>query len=61
MTKSKVKDWDNVSGEMQLLKNDLVIREHKYQTVTDRRRILRIWNSEEKLNDTDYELIIKPN
>jgi hypothetical protein len=45
---------------MQLFKNDNLIREYKFNTVFDRRRILKIWNSEVKPNGIDtYELIIK--
>lgn len=47
---------------MQLFKNDLCIREHKFYDAHDRRRMLRIWNAEIKPNGNDeYYLIIKPN
>ena len=54
------KDWYKMKGVMQLFKNDNLIREYKFNTVFDRRRILKIWNSEVKPNGIDtYELIIK--
>lgn len=45
---------------MQLLKSDKLIREYKFHTAHDRRRMLKIWQSEVKPNGVDYyELIIK--
>lgn len=44
---------------MRLFKNDKLIREYKFQSAHDRRRMLKIWNSEIKPNGTDcYELTI---
>ena len=49
-----------MKGEIQLFKNHRLIREYRFQSAHDRRRILRIWNSEVKPNGIDtYELIIK--
>jgi hypothetical protein len=46
---------------MQLLKDERVIREYRYFDVYQRRKILRIWNSEIKPNGVScYELIIAP-
>ena len=54
-------EWYKIKGVMQLLKNDRVIREYKFYDIYDRRRMLKIWQSEVKPNGTDcYELIIKP-
>ena len=50
-----------MKGEIQLFKNHRLIREYRFQSAHDRRRILRIWNSEIKLNGDEYYLIIKPN
>jgi len=45
---------------MQLFKNDKLIREYKFVSVHERRRMLKIWNSEVKPNGIDtYELIIR--
>ena len=53
------KEWYKVKGYMRLFKNDKLIREFKFQSAHDRRRMLRIWNSEIKPNGTDcYELTI---
>ena len=50
-----------MKGEIQLFKNNRLIREYRFQSAHDRRRILRIWNSEIKPNGEDeYYLIIKP-
>jgi hypothetical protein len=47
---------------MQLFKNEVVIRQYTYFDAYNRRRILRIWNTEIKPNGKDeYYLIIKPN
>lgn len=55
------KEWHKIKGEMQLLNNGKLIREYKFNNANDRRRMLRIWNSEIKPNGIDcYELIIKP-
>ena len=60
MTKGKPKGWYNMKGTMQLFKSDKLIREYKFNTVHDRRRMLKIWNVEVKPNGIDtYELIIK--
>jgi len=50
-----------VKGTIQLFKNDKLIREYIYKHFEDRRRMLKIWESEEKPNNIDkLELIIKP-
>lgn len=50
-----------MKGQMQLFKNDRLIREYNYNDCYNRRRVLKIWQSEVKPNGTDYyELIIKP-
>ena len=55
------KEWYKIKGEIQLFKNDRLIREYRFHKAHDRRRILRIWNSEIKPNGKDeYYLIIKP-
>jgi len=55
------KEWYKQKGIIQLFKNDKLIREFKFQSAHDRRRMLRIWNSEIKPNGIDeYYLIIKP-
>ena len=57
----KAKDWYRTRGVMQLLKDEMVIREYRYNDVYARRKILRIWNSEIKPNGVSrYELIIVP-
>ena len=49
-----------MKGTMQLFKSDKLIREYKFNTVHDRRRMLKIWNVEVKPNGIEtYELIIK--
>ena len=54
------KEWYKITGTMQLLKSDKLIREYKFHTAHDRRRMLKIWQSEVKPNGVDYyELIIK--
>ena len=56
------KDWYKTKGKMQLFKNEVVIRQYTYFDAYNRRRILRIWNTEIKPNGKDeYYLIIKPN
>jgi len=48
-------------GLIQLFKNEILIREFKFHDAYNRRRILKIWNSEIKPNGKDeYYLIIKP-
>jgi hypothetical protein len=55
------KEWYKTKGIIQLFKNDRIIREFKFQSAHDRRRMLRIWNSEIKPNGKDeYYIIIKP-
>ena len=50
-----------MKGEIQLFKNDRLIREYRFQSSHDRRRINKIWESEIKRNGEDcYYLIIKP-
>ena len=59
MMKEK-KDWYKIKGTMQLFKNDILIREYKFNDIHDRRRMFKIWNSEVKPNGIDkLELIIK--
>ena len=54
------KEWYKITGTMQLLKSNKLIREYKFHTAHDRRRMLKIWQSEVKPNGIDYyELIIK--
>lgn len=57
------KNWANkIKGTMQLFKNDMLIREYNFEDAHNRRRMLKIWNSEIKPNGKDvYELIIKLN
>jgi len=58
--KEKGKEWYKIKGTMQLFKNDMLIREYKFNDIYGRRRILKIWNSEVKPNGIDkLELIIK--
>jgi hypothetical protein len=46
---------------MQLIKNERIIREYRYNDIYQRRKMLRIWNSEIKPDGKScYELIIKP-
>ena len=60
--KEKGKEWYKIKGTMQLFKNDMLIREYKFNDIYGRRRILKIWNSEVKPNGIDkLELIIKLN
>ena len=60
--KEKGKYWHKMKGTMHLFKNDMLIREYKFNDIHDRRRMLRIWNTEIKPNGKDdYYLIIKPN
>ena len=45
---------------MQLLKNEHPIREYRFNSVYERRRMYKIWHSEIKPNGKDeYYLIIK--
>lgn len=56
----KVKDWYRIKGTMELIKDDRVIRQYRFNDIYQRRKILRIWNSEVKPNGTStYELIIR--
>lgn len=60
MKPKKEKEWYKQVGMMRLFKNDRLIREFKFHDVSNRRRILKIWNSEVKPNGVDkLELIIK--
>jgi len=60
MIKEKEKYWHKMKGTMQLFKNDILIREYKFNDIHDRRRMFKIWNSEVKPNGIDkLELIIK--
>jgi hypothetical protein len=46
---------------MLLFRGNTIIREYRYNDSYNRRRILRIWNSEIKPNGEDeYYLVIKP-
>ena len=59
MNNEKGKEWYKLKGYMRLFKNDRLIRQYKFQSAQDRRRMLRIWNSEIKPNGVDcYELTI---
>jgi hypothetical protein len=61
MKSHRQKDWFRGKGLIQLLKNDSIIREYRYNDPYHRRRICKIWISELKPNGKDcYELIIKP-
>lgn len=54
------KEWYKMTGVMQLFKSDKLIREYKFHTAHDRRRMLKIWNAEVRPNGIDsYELVIK--
>jgi len=57
----KPKDWHKQKGTMELIKDDRVIRQYRYNDSYSRRKIQRIWNSEVKPNGVSlYELIIRP-
>ena len=57
----KSKDWYKQKGMMELIKDDRVIRQYRYNDSYSRRKIQRIWNSEVKPNGVSvYELIIIP-
>lgn len=57
----KEKKWYKSRGYMQLFKNYTLIREYRFNDTYNRRRILKIWNSEIKPNGKDeYYLLIKP-
>jgi hypothetical protein len=46
---------------MQLIKDERVIREYRFNDIYKRRKMLRIWNDEIKPNGISrYELIIIP-
>ena len=56
----KEKEWYRIKGVMELIKDDRVIRQYRFNDIYQRRKILRIWNSEVKPNGTSrYELIIR--
>jgi hypothetical protein len=56
-----MKQVQTIKGTIQLMKNDKLIREYRFQSAHDRRRMLKIWNAEIKPNGEDeYYLIIKP-
>ena len=58
----KEKNWYKAKGMMFLFRENTIIREYRYNDSYNRRRILRIWNSEIKPNGEDkYYLVIKPN
>ena len=62
MKPPKEKEWYKTKGKMQLFKGDVLIRQYNFYDSYNRRRILRIWESEIKPNGIDeYYLIIKPN
>jgi hypothetical protein len=55
------KEWYKIRGTMQLLKDERIIREHRFNDSHSRRKMLKIWNSEVKPNGISrYELIIIP-
>lgn len=57
----KEKSWYKAKGTMLLFRENTIIREYRYNDSYNRRRILRIWNSEIKPNGEDkYYLVIKP-
>lgn len=57
----KEKNWYKTKGTMLLFRGNTIIREYRYSDSYNRRRILRIWNSEIKPNGEDeYYLVIKP-
>ena len=57
----KAKDWYRMRGVMQLIKDERVIREYRFNDIYARRKMQRIWNSEVKPNGVSrYELIIIP-
>ena len=57
----KAKDWYKQKGTMELIKDDRIIRQYRYNDSYSRRKIQRIWNSEVKPNGVSiYELIIRP-
>jgi hypothetical protein len=57
----KEKSWYKSRCYMQLFKNNKIIREYRFHDTYNRRRMLKIWNSEVKPNGIDcYELIIIP-
>jgi len=57
----KPKDWYKQKGMMELIKDDRIIRQYRYNDSYSRRKIQRIWNSEVKPNGVSmYELIIRP-
>jgi hypothetical protein len=57
--KEETTKWYKIKGTIQLMKNDKLIREYKFQNAYDRRRMFKIWNSEIKPNGKDYyELFI---
>ena len=47
-----------MKGIMQLFKSDRLIREYRFHNSHDRRKILRIWNSEVKPNGIDELVLI---
>ena len=57
--KQETTKWYKIKGTIQLMKNDKLIREYRFQSAHDRRRMFKIWNSEIKPNGKDYyELLI---
>lgn len=55
------KEWYRIRGTMQLIKDERVIRDYRFNDIYARRKMLRIWNSEVKPNGIcRYELIIIP-
>ena len=57
----KERDWYRVKGTMQLIKDERVIRQYRFNDIYARRRMLRIWNSEVNPNGIScYKLIIIP-
>ena len=61
MRPKKEKEWYKARGIVQLVKNDKVIREYRFNDYYNRRRITQIWLSEVKPNGIDeLVLVIKP-
>ena len=55
------RDWYKIRGTMQLIKDEKVIRQYRFNDIYARKRMLRIWNSEITPNGIScYELIIIP-
>ncbi len=53
MKPPKEKEWYKTKGKMQLFKGDVLIRQYNFYDSYNRRKILRIWESEIKPNGID--------